>query len=350
MTTSAITCLVPTHNRPQFLRRLLKFYGQFPPGFAISVVDSSRPDTAAQNVAAIQAASPELTVDYHHFDLDLISKCVKQLEQIETPFVAFCADDDLLFPEAVSKCVEFLERSPDHITAMGRTAVLNVDHPSWPCRILKGYTIDNEEPFDRCRQMASNWMSNYYAVYRTEPLLDHFRITAAGSDARLSYHVPEMMLSQLSVLHGKAKSLPMMYSLRERHSANAGRGQRSGERPHAEEHYQRFKSELVQQFVRTGIEQTQAEQFIDDWYGYFREPSLTRWRRRRSISDIVRQLLNGAKDRWLDFVQNEGARHRRFVRSSDLVGCESMWDAAVKLMREFPQGIAVESSQTQRCA
>lgn len=348
--TSSITCLVPTHNRPQFLRRLLKFYGQFPPGFAISVVDSSRPAAAAENVAAIQAASPELSVDYHHFDLNLISKCVKQLEQIETPFVACCADDDLLFPQAVSKCVEFLERSPDFITAMGRTAVLNVDHPSWPCRILKGYTIDNDEPFDRCRQMASNWMSNYYAVYRTRPLLDHFRITAACTDARLTYHVPEMMLSQLSVLHGKAKLLPMMYSLRERHSANAGRGQRSGERPQAEELYQQFKAGLVQQFVRTGIEQAEAECFIDDWYGYFREPSLTRWRRRRSVGDVLRQLLNGAKDRWLDLVQSEGTRHRRFVRSSDLVGCETIWQVAVTLIRGYPQGIEAESSLSQRCA
>ena len=74
MTTSAITCLVPTHNRPQFLRRLLKFYGQFPPSFAISVVDSSCPDTAAQNVAAIQAAKrcDELIPLCHSLPLDAV--------------------------------------------------------------------------------------------------------------------------------------------------------------------------------------------------------------------------------------------------------------------------------------
>lgn len=350
MTTSVITCLVPTHNRSQFLRRLLKFYGQFPPGFSISVVDSSRPAGAVENLNVIQAAAPGLTVNYQHFDLDFISKCVRSLEQIETPFVACCADDDLLFPDAVSACVEFLERSPGFVAAMGRTAVLNIDQPRWPCRILKGYTINAEAPLDRCRQMANNWMSNFYAVYRTQTLLDNFRITAACTDARLTYHVPEMMLSQLSVLSGGTKLLPVMYSLRERHGANAGRGQRSGERPQAESLYLRFKEGLVRQFVRAGIEQSQADDFIDDSYGYFGEPSLTSWRRRRTLIDVVRQTLSGVKDRWFDFVQNEETRHRRFVRSSDLVGCEAIWGAAVKLMRSYPQGMELEPAVAQRCA
>ncbi len=350
MTHDRLTCVVPTHNRPHFLRRLLHFYSQFPPGFPFLIVDSSNLVAAAENREVVQGVHGKLDIDYQHFDLNITDKCVQGLERVRSPFVVFCADDDYLFSDTVWRCVEFLENEPGFATAMGRTAQLNPKLPRWCCRVLKGYSIEHDLPFERCRQLATNWFSDFYAVYRTELMLDIFQITAANTNSSLNYHLPEMLFSQLSVLRGRVKVLPTMSSLRERHSANAGRGQRSGERPQAQELYQRFKTGLVQQFVRTGIEQAEAERFIDDWYGYFREPSLTRWRRRRSVGDVFRQLLNGAKDRWLDLIQNEGTRHRRFVRSSDLVGCESMWDAAVKLMREFPQGIAVESSQTQRCA
>ena len=50
MPTPTITCLIPTHNRPQFLRRLLNFYEQFPPGFPIS------PDAASAIAIALADA------------------------------------------------------------------------------------------------------------------------------------------------------------------------------------------------------------------------------------------------------------------------------------------------------
>ena len=42
MTNDSLTCVVPTHNRPHFLRRLLHLYSQFSPGFPFLVVDSSK--------------------------------------------------------------------------------------------------------------------------------------------------------------------------------------------------------------------------------------------------------------------------------------------------------------------
>ncbi len=343
MNQDSLICVVPTHNRPQFLRRLLRFYSQFPPGFPFLIVDSSDSSNAAENVSVVNDSPDSLRITYRHINSSVMDKCVQALESLQSPFVVFCADDDLLFPDAVWRCVDVLKSAPDYALVMGCTARLNVDHPNRRCVVLKGYSIEDTKPFDRCRQMAANWMSTFYGVYRTEMLLENFRITAACTDSRITYHMPEMILSQLSVLRGRSKVLPLMYLLRERHDDNAGRSQRTGVRPQAEELYQRFKTGLVQQFVQAGIDQTEAGRFIDDNYGYFREPSFTSWRRKRSADEVVRRLLSGAKDRWIDFVRNEGARHRRFVRARDLAGCEAAWDAAVKLMRDFPRGIKAES-------
>lgn len=350
MNQDSLTCVVPTHNRPQFLRRLLRFYTMFPPGFPFLIVDSSDPSNAAENVAVVNGVPDTLRVSYRHINLNVIDKCVQGLESLRSPFVVFCADDDFLFPNAVWRCVDVLKNEPECAAVMGRTSRLNVDHPNRRCVVLKGYSIEDRQALDRCRQMAANWMSTFYGVYRTETLLDNFQITAACTDSRVTYHMPEMMLSQLSVLRGGIKVLPVMYLFRERHDANAGRSQRTGIRPQAEPLYQRFKAGLVQQFVRTGIDQTEAERFIDDTYGYFREPSFTSWRRKRSAGEVIRRLLSGVKDRWVDFVRNGGTHHRRFVRARDLVGCEANWDAAVKLMRDHPHGIKTGSTQAKRCA
>ena len=189
MCSERLTCLVPTHNRPHFLRRLLKFYAQFPPGYSFLIVDSSEPFAAAENRAAIAIARRDLQIEYRYFDSGFNDKCVCGLELVQTPCVVLCADDDLLFPDAARHCATFLESEPGYASAMGRTVQLDVNLPQWCCTILKGYSIEDDEPLQRCRRMASVWFTNFYAVYRTETLRDNFRIVAANADPGQSVHL-----------------------------------------------------------------------------------------------------------------------------------------------------------------
>ena len=341
---------MPTHNRPHFLRRLLHFYGQFPSGFPFLVVDSSNPVAAAENREVIESIRGRVDIDYQHFDLNITDKCVRGLERVRSPFVVFCADDDYLFPDTVWRCVDVLENEPAFATAMGRTAQLNPKLPRWCCRVLKGYSIEHDLPFDRCRQLAANWFTNFYAVYRTTTMLDIFQITAANTNSSLNYHLPEMLFSQLSVLRGRVKVLPQMYSLMEKHDSNAGAAMRTGVRPQAESMYQRFKGCLADQFVLAGTVRAEAERFIDDEYGYFRETNLAIRRRPRSTAEVIGHFFAGIREKMAGLWGTDFNRHRRFVRAGDLVGCESQWHAAVQLMRDFPQGIPSDHSTLKRCA
>jgi glycosyltransferase domain-containing protein len=345
-----LTCVVPTHNRPHFLRRLLHFYMQFPPGFPFLVVDSSNSLLASENREVIESVRGSLDIDYQHIGLNFMDKCVQGLERIRSPFVVFCADDDILLPDTVWRCVEFLTNEPGFASAMGRNAMLNVNHSLWCSRILKGYSIEDDRPFDRCRRMARDWFSNFYAVHRTEGLLNNFRITAANADSQRSPQLSETLLSQMSVLIGRVKLLPMMYSLREQHGTNAGSALRNQREPQAELLYQRFRGCLTDQLERTGIDRADVEQFIDDSYGFFRDPNLANRRRPRSVVEVVRQLYRGMTERTVDYFWTDRTRHRRFVRASDLAECESIWHATIKLVRAFPQGIPSDHSSWKRCA
>ncbi len=351
MTGDSLTCVVPTHNRPQFLRRLFRLYTQFPPGFPFLIVDSSNPTAAAENRELIERARITLPIDYQHFDLNITDKCVQGLERVRSPFVVFCADDDYLFSDSVWRCVDFLKAQPRYDSAMGRVAMLNPKLPRWCGMVHQGYSIEDDRPFDRCVRLADSWFSNFYAVQRTPVFSEIFKITAAHTDSRLSVHVGEMLLAQLSVIRGRVKTLPLLYSLMEKHDANTGRRPPTGVLPQAELLYQRFKGCLAEQLEHTGVARREAEQFIDNTYGFFQDPRMANQRRRRSTAVQIRRFVRKITDLTGDALRkdyrNRGAL-KRWIRASDIAGCRPAWQAAVLLTYGFPRGIPADQSPLER--
>lgn len=351
MQSNPITCMIPTHNRPQFLRRLFHYYQQSPPGYPFLVVDSSAPQGAAENQVIISQLPSSLNVSYAHFDRNIIDKCVGGLQLITTPLVAMCADDDLLFSDAVDRCIEFLLANPDYASAMGRTAELRPKLPAWCCRVLKGYDIEQSNPFDRCRQLASNWFTNFYGVYRTEIILKNFEVTAACTNSLINYNIPEMLLSQLSVLRGKFKLIPQMYSLMERHDSNAATAMRHKLWPQAEELFLKFKNSLTEQYTHFGIDRAEAERFIDDHYSYFRVSDAVVKKQPKPVSEKVSHFFHGLGEKFTDLISAQDQNfHRRFIRPSDTKNCRLQWNTAVQLMKEFPHGMTSDPTTQKRCA
>ena len=203
---------------------------------------------------------------------------------------------------------------------------------------------------ERCRQMADRVFSSFYGVYRTETLLNNFRITAAHTDSKVSLETPEFLLSQLSVMCGCLKVLPVMYSIRERHRSNAGAALRSGVRPEPEPYYQKFKECLTAQFQLVGEDRAEAESFIDHSFGFLRSPSLSNRRPSRSAVEHALRTVSGITDRAVDLFRTDQARYCRSLQNRDYAGCEQAWHAAVQLIRDFPQGMPSEQSIERRCA
>ena len=348
-----LTCVVPTHNRPHFLRRLLHFYTQFPPGFPFEIVDSSNPAAAAENISVVNGVRGGLQVNYRHFDLDAMEKCVEGLQSLSSPFTVLCADDDLLFPDAVWRCVEFLDNEPGYGSAIGRNADLSVVSPHWPCLVYQGYSIEDDRPFDRCIRLADYWFTNFYAVYRTESLRDTFQTAALNTDSRSTPHLTELLLSQLSVLRGRLKVLPLMYSLTEDHGKNNSRVTRTGVQPEAELLYQRFKRCFTEQLEQTGAVRADAERFIDDSYGFYRDPNVVGRRRRRSTVEQMRRLVRKTTDLTLGTLwTNYSGRSaiKRLLRASDYAECGPILQTAIQLVRDFPHGIPADLTLLKRGA
>jgi hypothetical protein len=237
------------------------------------------------------------------------------------------------------RCVEFLEANSGYVSAQGRTALLYPDRKRFAAMRLKGFDVDDAEPFARCQRLADSFFSNFYSVYRTADLANNFRITAAATDSRLSYTMPEMLLSQLSLIRGRIKILPAMHLLMERHPTNASFLGRTGERQQAEAMYQRFRTCLVGELVATGVSAARAGKHVDDSFGYFRQTSLKHRAPRRTFGQRFTRLGRSFVERIEDAFQCERARHRRLLRPGDIAGAEHAWEVAVNLMRTFPDGV-----------
>jgi len=348
MSQNQITCLIPTHNRPHFLRRLLTFYLQFPLGDPFLIVDSSDPSSAAENLDVIGEVRNGLEIQYLHTKLPFIDKCAEGLRRVSTPFVVLCADDDFLFPNSVWQCQKFLQDNAKYASVIGRTVSIDTTIPLWrrKAKVLKGYSLEHDQPLDRCRQMAANYCSNFYAVYRTETLLNNFLITLSNSDSSLSFPLPEMSIRNLSLLSGRVKVLPVMHSLWQRHGGNAG-ANLAPELPQAESHFERVKESLVQEYVKAGADRIAVECLLEDCFGHFRHCLSIDWKRRRSAVEWIQHAFFGIVERAVDFVNTDRTRHSRSVRSSDFAGDELIWHAAMNLIRDFPSGIPADQSHIQ---
>lgn len=343
MNAGSVTCLVPTHNRPHFLRRWLRFYQNFPPGFAVLVVDSSAPAAAAENQALVAAPGGAIAVSYLHLPFNFYQKLAQGLELVKTPYVTLCADDDIIMPDAVQRSADFLEQHPEYGSALGRTVKVYPRRRWFAFQRLKGYSIEHSDPLSRCRQMARNFFTNFYAVHRTTSLRSDFRLVAAGSDGTANDAVGEALLSQLSVIGGRVKLLPCLHLLIERHPAMGGILY-GGRWANVVEQFQMFRRSLVGELAASGVDRAVAEAYVDHQYHHFSDPVNPRQWRQRTFPETLAYLLSSTGERLGDVFHDGQARHRRPMARSDYAGSEVQWQAAIALMRQYPDGLPAPAS------
>ena len=177
-------------------------------------------------------------------------------------------------------------------------------------------------------------------------LRENFQITAANTDSGRTYFLPEMLLSQLSVLAGPVKYLPGIYSLRETHDSTCGYCQRvPDDAEQTTELFQQFRSGLIEQLVRRGESRSAAERFVDRWYGYLSEPTVANRRANRPPSERLARFLRGTSQQVIAPFLTDRVLRRRSLKRRDLVGQEAPWSLATNLMSTFPQGMTEDAAE-----
>jgi glycosyltransferase domain-containing protein len=213
------TIFIPTYNRPDLLARTLRFLQHDSLRLPIIVGDGSEPGAAVQNEEACKQSGAN--IEYFHVPSpseygantrSYLRRFKLALERVKTPFVACCADDDILLPETVVKAAAFLAKNHDYVACEGiyLTFQYDGDRLRIDGKCYDSPSVDGGEIGSRLMQFYSRYEAPYYAVTRTSVQRAIFDRAQDINTAMLV----ETFQSAALVTAGKLKRLDNIYNLR----------------------------------------------------------------------------------------------------------------------------------------
>jgi len=213
--------IIPTYNRPQYLKRILSYYDECGAAYNIIVADSSSDEMKKVNEETISLPT-NLSIYYintYPTTIDGLHKIVDALNYVKTKYSVFCADDDFITPNGIDKSLDFLEENPDFAIAHGNTASFYLKDNRqgnqqfyWKHIYCSSKSIIFPDPGERIASHLRDYHPTFYAVHRTDLLRMIFKETARfASDGRFG----ELLPSALTLIDGKLKHLDILYGARE---------------------------------------------------------------------------------------------------------------------------------------
>ncbi len=230
-----LTLIIPTHKRPDFLRRLLLYLKTMHFQHPILVADSSPQRESKLNRSVVNSVEEVLKVNYKRYDSSVypFSKIAKALSLVDTEYSAICADDDFIVPRALDECTQFLERNNDYSMIHG--SVLSVyatkyilrersfdwgavessqtSSDLWFRQNTRG-PIANSDPMIRLRDHLLDYDATFYSVHRRPDYARNMKIT---SKLTRDFFLGELLLTCLCIIQGKLGCLGQLYAVRPYH-------------------------------------------------------------------------------------------------------------------------------------
>jgi len=200
-----ISILIPTHKRPQYLRRAVEYWR----GMDVNLFIADSTPQGNQNLN-------DMGNYYHLPKLNFPNKIHHVLKKIKTPFVALCADDDFISETGLFESIKYLEEHPDYVSAQGRYITFWFDGNKtidyFPRYVgAKDKDVCHENAKERMKMSMSPFMHQIYAVHKTEILKNALKVSS-------DYYQPEgweLDASLVPSIFGKFQTLPVFYCARE---------------------------------------------------------------------------------------------------------------------------------------
>ena len=163
-----ISLLVPTKDRPLYVKRLLKYYSDLNFKGYIYILDGSNKKLSKNIINFIKQLNNKKIIYFHDVGFPgMITK--KYVSKVQTDYVAQLGDDDYLVPEGIKKCIKFLDANPDFSAAHGEGII--IISPEDPNKIdyvdLYAQTVRLENsPKERVFQHLSDNTQPNFSVFR----------------------------------------------------------------------------------------------------------------------------------------------------------------------------------------
>ena len=218
-----LTIWVPTKNRPEFLLRLLKYYYYTNFKGYIFIGDSSEGLSKEINEQNIKEYSNKLNL-YHDFYPNTSTGHVssKLVEQIETNFCTFLADDDFIVTSAIDDCINKLNNNEDISGVNGKSILFKVENNTAFGNILftQEYFLANLldiDPVKRLNKIFSKLVNCNMCILRTKNQKKIFKKVELLDKYHSTYIFEELIGVIITSMRGKIFQLPKLFLCRQAH-------------------------------------------------------------------------------------------------------------------------------------
>ena len=202
------TLIIPTYNRPELFKKLIIYLSDMQVGFKIIVLDSSFLEISKKENEKLCIKS-SLSINYYAYPdkTALHEKWLDGLKKVTTEYVSFCADDDIVFPEAIISNIDFLSENHEYIACHGNYINFDENNNSKMYVEYCGTSIDGNVSIQRFWQLMSNYEAINYAIFRTN-VLQEALVKSKEFSSNMYW---ELFMSVYPLIRGKVKRLPLVY-------------------------------------------------------------------------------------------------------------------------------------------
>ena len=267
-----IDLIIPTYNRPYFLRRILDYYNSYKVNYNIIVADSSSKDNKKLNKDII-SSYPKLKILYiDQFPMKMVShqKFGQMVKYAKSKYVCFCADDDFITPSGIKEAINFLEKNPDYSSAHGTYISFYIfkslfNSKSFWWKFIYPYkSITSLSPKERLISHLSNYYQVLWAVRRTG-------VVKKSYEEFIKFKVDpilfgELLPDMLTLMCGKMKRLNTFYGARQAFSTSYSYWpsvQDSIKMGTYKAAYRDFRNCIASNLQKFGILKQEAEKIVD---------------------------------------------------------------------------------------
>jgi len=215
-----ISLLVPTKDRPSYVKRLLKYYSDLNFKGYIYILDGSNTKLSKNITNYIKQLNNKKIIYFHDVGYPgMITK--KYLSKVNTDYVAQLGDDDYLIPDGLKKCIKFLDKNPNFSAAHGEGIIVTssenpnkINHIDLYAQTVRLENSAKERVF---KHLSDNTQPNF-SVFRKKVFekilspIPNFEDSALCPNRGISDY---LIQTTMSVVCTKIKEISSLYLVRQ---------------------------------------------------------------------------------------------------------------------------------------
>jgi glycosyltransferase domain-containing protein len=218
---SHYTLLIPTFNRPAYLRSLLGYFSARRFEYPIRVLDSSFEQALSENRESVARAGLDIAHQVYDPATAIFAKLALGTQSVVTPYCSFCADDDILFTRNLDRLLDFLDDNPACVAAHGYYFTFKPDDDFTIVETAySAPSIAGDDALKRIVEQMLDYQAVFYAIHRTSVM----QAVLSQLGCVQSLWAAEMLSSSPTLIPGGVHRMQDFYMARSTNPSIAAEG------------------------------------------------------------------------------------------------------------------------------